>query len=263
MGKVPKLNPNFEAPPINEVVCGVVFERLSSFTAPFVGLLWDEYRADFPKSQPASLLISDETKTLTLEEFQFPRIWFVHKDERTLIQVQNDRLLFNWRKVEPGDAYPRFTYVIKEFREHFEHFNKFISKHDLGVLEVKTGELSYINHIPAGEDYDLLADIGRMLPDVSWQRREGRFLPTPKIVTWRALFELPNGKGTLTAKVDTGRRKTDNREILVLDLTARGPLIGSVEAMWEWFRVAHDWIVQGFADLTDPKVQTEIWKRIK
>ncbi|MGH8643012.1 MAG: hypothetical protein ACREX4_00575, partial [Gammaproteobacteria bacterium] len=180
-----------------------------------------------------------------------------------LIQVQNDRLLFNWRKVDPGDEYPRFAYVIEEFRKHFERFNKFISEHNLGLLEIKTGELSYINHIPIGEGCNSLADIGSMLPDVSWQRRKGRFLPTPKLMSWRALFELPKGKGTLTAKVDPGFRKTDNREILVLDLSTRGPLKGSAEAMWEWFQVAHDWIVQGFADLTDPKVQAEIWKRIE
>lgn len=262
---MPKSAPNFERPPINELVCGVVFERLRLFTAPFVGLLWNEYRADFPKAEHAPLLVSERTaaEALSLEQITFPRIWFVHRDERTLIQVQNDRFLFNWRKVEREDEYPRFAYVIEEFRKHFERFNKFISEHNLGVLEVKTGELSYINHFLVGEGWNSLADIGSILPDMSWQHREGRYLPTPKLMSWRALFKLPKDKGDLTAKVDLGRRTTDDREILVLDLTARGPVKGSAEAMWEWFQVAHDWIVQGFADLTDPKVQAETWKRIE
>jgi hypothetical protein len=31
--------------------------------------------------------------------------------------------------------------------------------------------------------------------------------------------------------------------------------------MENWFDVAHEWTVQAFADLTDKKIQTNIWKR--
>jgi hypothetical protein len=50
--------------------------------------------------------------------------------------------------------------------------------------------------------------------------------------------------------------------MLLLELTVRG--IGqfkSHEQMWEWFDLAHKWIVYGFADLTSKEVQKEIWKR--
>jgi hypothetical protein len=50
--------------------------------------------------------------------------------------------------------------------------------------------------------------------------------------------------------------------LLVAELTVRG--IGpdrSVEGMWSWFDLAREWIVRGFADVTGPDVQQNIWRR--
>ena len=32
--------------------------------------------------------------------------------------------------------------------------------------------------------------------------------------------------------------------------------------MWNWFDLAHEWIVRGFADLTTEKIQQNIWRRL-
>jgi hypothetical protein len=49
----------------------------------------------------------------------------------------------------------------------------------------------------------------------------------------------------------------------LIQLTATG--LGadkSMDAVWEWFEVAHEWIVCGFTDLTGATIQKDIWKRI-
>jgi len=51
--------------------------------------------------------------------------------------------------------------------------------------------------------------------------------------------------------------------MLILQITASG--LGadkSNNAVWEWFEVAHEWIVCGFTDLTGAKTQKDIWQRI-
>ena len=56
--------------------------------------------------------------------------------------------------------------------------------------------------------------------------------------------------------------RNSGQPIILLDLTVRG--IGkdkSIEGMWDWFDLAREWIVCGFADLTGERVQTEVWKR--
>jgi len=253
--------PGFRRPPISELVCGIAFNRLSAFGAPYVGLLWKECFRDFPNPESAPPLLTGATESLSLEELQFPRIWFVAADERTLIQVQNDRLLFNWRKRADDDEYPRFDTVFSEFKKHFANFSAFVAANRLGIIEAKRFELTYVNHILVGDGWETFADIGTLFPDLSWRNLKGRFLPTPELMAWRATFSLPDKMGTLNVSISPGKRTRDKRDILQMELTAIGHIGGDADSMSRWFSVAHDWIVFGFADLTSEKVQAELWQR--
>ena len=45
--------------------------------------------------------------------------------------------------------------------------------------------------------------------------------------------------------------------------TARGQTVDKgKKQMWNWFDLAHEWIVRGFADLTTEKIQQNIWRRL-
>jgi hypothetical protein len=48
------------------------------------------------------------------------------------------------------------------------------------------------------------------------------------------------------------------KKIMVFELTARGFSNGPMD---DWFAVAHEWIVRGFADLTTDSIQKAIWQR--
>ena len=44
--------------------------------------------------------------------------------------------------------------------------------------------------------------------------------------------------------------------MLLFELTVRG--IGNyttLDEMWNWFALAHEWVVRGFTDLIDPQMQ--------
>jgi hypothetical protein len=89
-----------------------------------------------------------------------------------------------------------------------------------------------------------------------------RFLPKPIAIGWNMRFSLPDKKGQLIAKLSQAIRKEDNIPVLILDLTARG--IGPStdrKGIRDWFDVAREWIVCGFADLTTEKVQKEVWEK--
>jgi hypothetical protein len=51
--------------------------------------------------------------------------------------------------------------------------------------------------------------------------------------------------------------------VIVLEISARSPQEKkSMQAVWEWFEVAHEGIVCGFADLTELKIQKDVWQRV-
>ncbi|MCH7476836.1 MAG: TIGR04255 family protein [SAR324 cluster bacterium] len=237
----------------------MAFSKLEKLTVPYIGLLWEEYRKEYPESQEVSRLIDPPQGQIEHpEEFFIPRVWFVNTDETRVIQIQNDRFFYNWRKRK--QAYPNFDRVFPEFDDHFKKFRSFIQDHNLGNLELKNFELTYINYIPVGSGWTTLAEISHLFPDIAWKNKSGRFLPEPENLNAHLSFLLPEGNGSLVATIQKGRRLPDNVEILILQLRAKGfPVHDESQDFQKWFDLAHEWIVLGFEDLTSKEVQKEFW----
>ncbi len=193
-----------------------------------------------------------------------PRVWFIHKDENGIIQVQRDRFLHNWKKVRPQDEYPRYSYVKSLFQQHLATFERCLNELNIGGLVTQQYEMTYVNHIPQGEGWQTFSEIADVFPDFAWQVRPERFLSVPDGRNLRSNFALPNQSGRLHATIRNGIRRDDQRPLVLLELTARG--IGtdiSREAMWNWFDMAHEWIVRGFVDLTGDEIQKKTWRRTR
>jgi len=192
----------------------------------------------------------------------FPRTFFIDATGNWLVQLQQDRCLHNWRKVQDSDEYPRFPEVSKRFFITWAEFQSFCREEKLGNPVPDQLELTYINHIPAGDGWDSLEQISKVFPDLCW-RRERAFLPeSPESLSWKLAFPLPNEQGRLHVSVRHAVRLTDERQVLLCDMTARGmPTADDEQAITNWFLMAREWIVRGFADLTSKEVQSEIWGR--
>lgn len=258
------LLPEYKKPPINEVACGLRFQPLSQFYLPYTGLFWEKIKKDFPECQHAQPLLSDST-VMTVDGITglpLPRIWFLSANKQELVQLQPDCFFYNWRKLgEPG-AYPRFPTIILSFKKLLQIFVAFLAEVKLSPVVPVRYELTYVNHIPKGEGWQSIEDIGNLLMDVRWDTRQGRFLPAPQNITWRAQFDLPDGAGTLSVSLNQVTRVTDQTPALRLDIQATGiPKDTSLDALWPWFELAHTWIVKGFEDLTHPETQSKVWEK--
>lgn len=77
------------------------------------------------------------------------------------------------------------------------------------------------------------------------------------------MFPLPEDNGRLKMTLQHGERKLDRCPLLILQISARG-LGGdkSMDTVWEWFELAHEWIVRGFDDMTAPTIQRDVWRRL-
>ena len=262
--------PEYENPPVTEVVCGLFFKPIQSLLAPYLGLLWEKFKSDYPLCREVAPLVPtieqfDDTPSVELalaDTPPLPRIWFVHVKENGIIQVQRDSFLHNWRKVRPDDAYPRYHSIIEMFRDRLACFDIFLQENNLGKIIPQQYEMTYVNHIPLDEGWKERGDVGKVFPDVAWQQRADRFLAVPEDINWRTSFPLPNREGRLHATLRNAKRNSDGQPLLLFELTARG--IGrdsSPEAMWRWFDMAREWIVHGFTDLTGHEIQQNEWGR--
>jgi uncharacterized protein (TIGR04255 family) len=266
-----KALPDYDKPPVNEVVCGIQFQPLKAMTMPYLGVLWQKFRLDYPKCREVAPLVPaierfDEQPAEDLnpfgDTFPSPRIWFETADGNGLIQVQRDRFLHNWKKERVDDEYPHFKHVITRFQECLMTFEQFLQENKLEEILPTQYELTYTNHIDVGFGWRDLSEIGSVFPDFNWRASEQRFLPVAEAINWQTIFTLPERAGRLRVSMRSAKRRSDGRPTILLELTARGITSESSRAaMWSWFDLAHKWIVCGFTDLTSDMMHKEIWRR--
>jgi uncharacterized protein (TIGR04255 family) len=259
---------NFETPPIEEVVCGLMFEPVNDMLATHLGLLWERYKPNYGTVKEVPPLpiqieslpgVAFEPFTSLGELFPLPRIWFEETNGKGLIQVQRDRFHYNWRRAQSDSEYPHFEQVFRLFTEKLEIFKSFLSGIVDRDLMVKQFELTYVNHIVLPKGLDSLTDMGDVFADFSWKPDRARM--RPEVMTWQLSFALPDIGGRLHATVRSAQRVQDGQPILLFDLTARGIAEEkTADAMGQWFERAHSYIVRSFVELTSPRMQQEAWR---
>lgn len=255
-------SPNYENPPINEVVCGVAFTPLERFKISHFGLFWYQILEQFPRCEQAPPL--GNVDEIVEPEFAVPvpRLWFINQEDDHLIQLQRNRFFFNWRK--RADTYPRFRHVYNSFSNNFDRFQKFIEEYNLGDIKVVSYELTYINLLMHEEGWDNLDNMQVMFPSMTWGQGSEKVLPPTKNLAWQRDLSLPDHPGILTLKLQSGIRKPDERPLLRLESTVRGSTImkSAEMGMSQWFDIAHIWINRAFENIIAPEVQKNVWGKI-
>jgi len=240
---------DFTQPPINEVVCGALFERVEALRTAHFGLIWGAFNDEFPKTEDRQPLLRGTPDPSQLTE---RRVWLLSDDERNILQLQRDRFHFNWRRLESGDAYPHFEAVYTAFRRHLETLRGLLLPQV--DLALEAFELTYINVMPL--ESDTYRAVGQLLADLPWGGKD--FLGEPGAFQWAV--ELP-AKGAadsmLRVAAQSATRRSDDSPVLRLELTVRG---AATEDMDAWFDAAHENIIYGFLDLTTKEAQAT-WGR--
>ncbi len=261
--------PHYNNPPVIEVVLGVQFQEIPGFLSVHYGSFWECVRSDYPEAEdrPPLPSVFEEIpgREASLELIDLPplrRVFLVHSSKNYLLQVQPTRFLHNWRKMQPTDAYPRFAAAEERFLSNWRVFLRFVEQNKFGSLKANEYELTYINHIP-GDEKGFPQALHEYSHIFNWpNQRPDLFLPDPSSLAIDLRFRLPEKRGTLQVSMKHGRRLADKMEVLILELTARGPAQSDTSDMRDWFSVAHEWIVRGFTDLTTSRAH-ERWGRTR
>ena len=268
-----KLLPSFQRPPVVEVAMAVQFDDVPDLTGPMMGLLWSRFRDKFPRlqihpqrSQSFENFDKDEEPPQFMLEFGShppPLVWYISEDDSELIQVQRNRFVFNWRRREVN--YPRYNHVREEFSKYLDAFRDFLATEGIaGKLHTNQWEVTYFNHVQRCSVWQEHSDLGMVIP--SWKHRPSDdFLPDPEDVTLNFRYRI-NDQGNETGRLHVVAQPTftvtEREPIILLRLTARGPLTGTevTDSLVGYLDLGREWIVRGFASITSRQMH-EHWKR--
>jgi uncharacterized protein (TIGR04255 family) len=157
--------PEFENPPVSEVALSVAFSPLPQWQSPHAGLYWGRIRSRYPHTEvhppiPSQIeQFGDQFWQTPMVSFQIAeadiaRTWFLAEPKTHIIQVQRDRFITNWRKVEGTETYPRYLKEVRpRFVKEWNEFKEFAAEQNVGEISVQQCEITYINDIIQGEGW--------------------------------------------------------------------------------------------------------------
>jgi uncharacterized protein (TIGR04255 family) len=260
----------FTNPPVNELVIALFHLPLMDLKAQHIGIYWDKIRHKYPLSEQHPVVFDSQStlSTATLmaapdELYPLPRFWFYNNALPTLIQVQRNSFMLNWRLLPslPNAEYPHYETVAEDFWRELDDYKAFIQDFVGGKLDpIQRCELTYVNVIPPNELFSKPEEFVNVLPLLSSlysiENSERRFAGMVGNVGYRV-----NPSLLIELGVRLGRR-TDMGEIAVgLELKAHGvPSDLSLEAARGWFDAAHDATYKLFLDATGKEMQEKIWR---
>ncbi|HEY8098290.1 MAG TPA: TIGR04255 family protein [Methylobacter sp.] len=266
--------PEFENPPIDEVAISVEFVPLSGWQMPHAGLYWARIKDRYPHTEvhpplgPSPELPGGDSFQFAPPRFELVlpksnRMWFISEDKVDVIQVQSDRFVMNWRKVAGDEVYPRFDNGIRpRFEREWGEFKRFVKENALGNIEIKNFEISYVNHIVKGREWNTVEEAMGYFSYIN-KNVDMKFLPSVETMNLTGSFRMPSNKGALSFAILHALRQRDKREIIQFTLTARGKSISSSdEDQMEWICSGRECIVRGFADLTTSEAH-KLWRRVE
>lgn len=268
--------PEFGSPPVVEVALSVQFDSITKLNTPQIGLLWQEFRNRFPRTEEHAQLETAIERFGVLPSprgvprFQLlpsppaPRCWFLNELGTELVQVQHDRFVHNWRKTEHNDTYPRYEHVKETFSSELHRFSEALLREGLGELRPNQCEVTYVNHIVSGEAWNSHGQLAEVITLFALHYAD-EFQPQPEDCRLSARYVIPdrvgNPVGRLHVAVEPVYRSSDDAPMFALTLTARGrPLSDGLGGALEFLDLGREWIVRTFASITTPQMHA-VWRR--
>lgn len=265
--------PSYKNPPVVETVLSVQFEPVEGFTNAHLGLFWSQLKETYPKIEDAELISRQEEKfgddvklSSRLPRFQIrraeaaARLRMVAADNHAMVQLQSDRLVYNWRKMNEGE-YPRWHNVQPRFKAALDELRTFLTYQSLGDVKPNQWEVTYVNQLLKGRDWHTPSDWPKLVPGLIGNTGLAKAVAAESLeCKWK--FLLPEDRGRLHVDLFNGYTESDpnSQEVLVLQLTARGGIDPTCDSgLLNGLEKGHAAIVRTFDDITGSEAH-DIWE---
>jgi len=241
----------FENPPIAEVVIGV------QFNSPLISnnRVYDYYqdiKENYPNVIEQQILgtiieVPNAPPTQSILQGFNSRKLFHRTSNDKLIQIQPNKLMFNWRRANDGDEYPHFNNVLKEFFDVYNQLDNYCNLSD----KDNQLEVTYVDHIfmdKFGRDDYNPVNILKIFNIKDKDKLTS--------VEQQMIFPVEKLHGNMYIKINSATQNQDQRKILRVATTCRGARKDmSMEA---WYDLAHNKLIDLFENITTENAK-DIW----
>jgi len=260
--------PDFKTPPAVETLMGFYFAPLKGWMTPYFGLFWNEIRKDYPRVEVQPFLVPEQGLRLELKSEkarleisgEVPVRWmYFHGSGKTMIQVQSDSFIQNWRKGSDKDPYLHYGDLRPSFESMWRRYGKFLRANKVKGPIIRECEVTYVNHIDKGAGWNSLQDLGTVVS--CWSgATSGDFLPAPDVISLNVIYPIREKRGRLQVTLQPGIR--NGQQTLQLTLMARcKPADSTSSELMAALDLAREWVVRGFTDFTTGDMH-KFWQRI-
>lgn len=225
----------YDAPPLVEVAMSVQFDPPKGFSVGLLGAFWAAVRDRYPKIRSLDP-INAVQETFGGAGSWIPAIQFAlasepsyrlqmsaPPDEQWMIQIQKDRLVVNWRKRE--GVYPRFHATLDRFREAWIEWQAFLLDLGLSYCSPNLWELVYVNRVARDTLWSTPADWPKVFPGLWGADFVGSEGADLRGFHGQWVWDVKEPWARLYVEPKPGRAvEPPGDELLILSLTARGPL---------------------------------------
>lgn len=260
---------NFKDPPVTEVVLAIQFEH-KAIDLEVLAEFTRRVKADFPHraqrpplppmEEPSPGVGVPQFSLELVDDFAMPRTWFTSADEAKVLQLQEDRFVFNWQRPNPTDAsYPRYQQLRESFRERLGCLEASFKAAGRDVPGTNFCEVTYVNQVPVDVGGQTLALANILAPLIA---PAYDFLPAPANEQYAARFgieggaDAPRGALFLSAAPVT---RPNAEPMYLINLSSRlAPAASDPDSAWRALDLGREWVVKGFVDLTTKEMH-ERW----
>lgn len=226
--------------PVVEVVIGVQLNA-HPLDSHFIYNFYEEIKEQYPLTTynpPLPIIFQDGLRGFTGELAQFDvRTFFISLNRDKLVQIQSNKILFNWRKTDNESEYPHFKNVLEKF---MEIFNKIQQKRHLFQF-INQLEVTYFDHFYL-EDFNI-----------------NNFNPQPILNIFNINRDISNLEYLITypqkelkaeviVDIKSGINNENQKKLFSMETTCRG--FNSEIPLEIWFDKAHKELLDIFWETT-------------
>lgn len=252
---MPETEDEFELrhPPVIEAVLGIQFLPLATWSIPHFGLFWQRVRSTYPRFQVQGPILAPES--VAAGTLFGARLWFIDESDQRVLQVQNDRIVINWRR-RGESSYPRYRVMRSEMESLWPRFLQFLEEEDIGSPQVVRCEYTYFNHIDiptlvSGDDpFDELFPF--------WRGGPATFLIEGGNQTFSNTVVMPATSSVITVTLQPAVSVELNKQVMQLSFSATTTLKSAdVASVLEAADTSHALDVRAFKEFTSDKLRSK------
>jgi uncharacterized protein (TIGR04255 family) len=262
--------PEYNFPPAVETLMGVHFARLAGWNILHFGQLYERFRSSYPIANLVPPVVEQRDiaqGTFNLVDLPIRAI-FTDKNDTELLQVQASMFLRNWKKTQETENYTHYAILKPKFQQEWARFTEFLQENSLKLPQVFQCEVTYVNHLVRGREWDSYNDLAKLLKpfaprsSVVDSGRSYKYLPEAAAVFLNVGYHIVETDVSLQISVQSAIRKPDGSEVIQMTITAKdAPVNNSEGSIGEALDLCHDAVIQGFDDVITEAAQQQWGKR--